>query len=102
MLPCRPRGAQVILKHDPCVLDMPDAGGNVALHAAARTGHAGILRHLLELKPETLDMQNLDSRWARPFLDLTREPSPCASAPLAWTAAAHRGLGASACVRAAQ
>lgn len=54
--------AQVVLGADADVLDMPDAMGDTALHVAASTANTAVLQHLLSLKPESINAQNLDGR----------------------------------------
>ena len=61
-IPSPPSSSQVLIAQDPKCVDMPDAAGDTGLHEAANAGNLDILRYLLTLKPESLNMQNLDRR----------------------------------------
>jgi len=80
---------QVILRHDPPVLNIPDTRGNTALHVAAEVGNLEVLQYLLSLKPETINDHNLDQseysagNWtsrARGEVDTPLDKSPLAVA----------------------
>ncbi|GAX73851.1 hypothetical protein CEUSTIGMA_g1301.t1 [Chlamydomonas eustigma] len=50
---------QALLSFDPTCLDVPDSGGDTALHCATDVSNSKILTYLLSLKPD-LNIQNLN------------------------------------------
>ncbi len=50
---------QLLLAHDPTCLNLPDSGGDTALHCAADVGNNKIVSFLLEQKPD-VNLQNLN------------------------------------------